>query len=23
VATSFKGCKKGWDELILLLRQQK
>ena len=22
VATSFKGCKKGWDELILLLRQQ-
>lgn len=22
-ATSFKGCKKGWDELILLLRQQK
>ncbi|MAW21222.1 MAG: hypothetical protein CMD16_02360 [Flavobacteriales bacterium] len=22
-ATNFKGCKKGWDELILLLRQQK
>ena len=23
VATSFKGCKKGWNELILLIRQQK
>ena len=23
VATSFKGCKKNWGELILLLRQQK
>tara|TARA_B100001758_G_scaffold217676_1_gene204641 strand:- start:11534 stop:12802 length:1269 start_codon:yes stop_codon:yes gene_type:complete len=22
-ATSFKGCKKGWEDLILLLRQQK
>ena len=22
-ATSFKGCKKGWDELILLIRQTK
>ena len=23
IATSFKGCKKGWDELPLLIRQQK